>query len=285
MMASFPKGHMASFPKGHMASFPEGHMAPRRTGAMSCADGMPFAMHTLARRAPAMAYWCAPSEQARVATGRQLSVARKGPLAARGRTAPAATQVDGAHARLALCKAAREGEPAVVACMATSAQGLGLTPASPAPGLGLTPAHICTGTWAHPGRPHLHRDLGSPRPHLHRDERGSPASVPQNRNSRGPSAGKLQAPTKGLRLSERDVDGDFGNFERKLRSRWIREVFTGRAGRSMPVEPPTHQPARPPQCKCGCRKPSPGADVGGVSPRKQGLLLMRNGPDEKGRAA
>jgi hypothetical protein len=125
---------MASFPKGHMASFPEGHMAPRRTGAMSCADGMPFAMHTLARRAPAMAYWRAPSEQARVATGRQLSVARKGPLAARGRTAPAATQVDGAHARLALCKAAREGEPAVVACMATSARGLGLTP------------------------PHLHRD-------------------------------------------------------------------------------------------------------------------------------
>jgi hypothetical protein len=30
----------------------EGTMAPHRTGAMSCADGMPFAMHTLARRAP-----------------------------------------------------------------------------------------------------------------------------------------------------------------------------------------------------------------------------------------
>ncbi len=54
---------------------------------------------------------------------------------------------------------------------ATSAPGLGLTPATSAPGLGLPPPTSAPGLGL--PRPHLRRDWGSPLPHLRRDW-GSP---------------------------------------------------------------------------------------------------------------
>jgi hypothetical protein len=181
--------------------------------------------------------WRAPSEQARVATGRQLSVARKGPLAARGRTAPAATQVDGAHARLALCKAAREGEPAVVACMATSARGLGLTP------------------------PHLHRDLGSPPP-TSAPGLGltPPTSAPglKGLTRVGPAEPKLARPVRWKAASTHERAASVG----ARRRRGVRKL---REETSVPMDPRglhrpcgpldarrSHPPARPP-----ARPPAP----------------------------